>query len=325
MVSNLPPFGSFSTLCYAVPSYPVCNLFFHQLLGPRNSPQTIFPGQDTSNAVNLANLVSAAPVGINPECGIPRMHTGSSLGNIANIIACGLSIIATAMLILATGRRKAAVGRVELRTFLFTYLLTCIFQLLTTGSFLEQGSMALAIITSIHLGLVVMLFWQLLWNALVATQWVEDGTMSSLVPFTLFSICFFVAALYICLDTAFGFTLIWQPNNPTDLANLENITLFVFLDIWPPAAAFIFFVVMACIVMCILREVKPVLMYLLTAVLFVLSQLAYFLLNRIICERTSAKIDGSFVATILETLAVYALWGAWRSITEDSWEEPWYD
>ncbi|KZO99427.1 hypothetical protein CALVIDRAFT_380762 [Calocera viscosa TUFC12733] len=322
---TLPPFGAFSTLCYAVPSYPLCNLFVHQLLGPQHSPGTLFPGQDTSNAINLANLVSAAPVGVNVECGIPRLHTGNSLGNIANIVACGLSVIVALFLAVSTSRRKAAVGRIELRAFLLTYALTCIFQLLTTGSFLEQGSEALAILTAIHMGLVAMLFWQLVGNALVATQWVEDGTLSSMIPFTLLSLAFFTATLYISLDTAFAFTQTWQPANATQLANLQNITLFVLLDIWPPAAAFIFFAIMASIVMCILRELRPIALYFLTAILFVLSQLAYFLLSRVICERTSAKIDGSFVATVLETLAVASLWAAWRSITEDSWDEPWYD
>lgn len=47
-----------------------------------------------------------------------------------------------------------------------------------------------------------------------------------------------------------------------------------------------------------------------------LSQLAYFLLNKIICRKTSANVDGSFVATILETAAVAVLVGAWVSITE---------
>ncbi|KZT57175.1 hypothetical protein CALCODRAFT_524061 [Calocera cornea HHB12733] len=321
---TLPPFGAFSTLCYAVPSYPLCNLFFHQLLGPQNDPAIIFPGKDTT-AANLATLVAAAPVGINPECGIPRLHYDNSLGNIANIVACGLSVIVMLFLVASTSRRKAAVGRIELRFFLITYALTCVFQLLTTGSLFQQGSEALAILTAIHMALVTTLFWQLLGNALVATQWVEDGTLSSMVPFTLLSLAFFGATLYISLDTAFAFTKVWQPANATQRADLQNITLFVFLDIWPPAAAFVFFVVMSSIVMCILRELRPILLYLLTAVLFVLSQLAYFLLNRVICERTSAKIDGSFVATILETLAVVCLWAAWRSITEDSWDEPWYD
>ena len=72
-------------------------------------------------------------------------------------------------------------GRVELRTFLGLYLLTLPLQLLTTGSLLEQGSTALVVLTAIHAGVVTGLFWALLANAIVATQVVEDGTLSSLI------------------------------------------------------------------------------------------------------------------------------------------------
>ena len=58
--------------------------------------------------------------------------------------------------------------------------------------------------------------------------------------------------------------------------------------------------------------------YLLAAALFVLSQLDYFLLSRVICKGANRKIDGSFVATILETASVGVLYLAWRSITEST-------
>ena len=37
---------------------------------------------------------------------------------------------------------------------------------------------------------------------------------------------------------------------------------------------------------------------------------------QVICKSTNAKIDGSFVATALETASVTVLYFAWRSITE---------
>lgn len=72
-------------------------------------------------------------------------------------------------------------GRVELRNLLILYFLTLPFQLLTTGSFLAQGSTALVALTAIHAGLVAAFFWALLMNALIATQKIEDGTPAALV------------------------------------------------------------------------------------------------------------------------------------------------
>lgn len=100
---GLPPFGAFKPLCTSVPSYPICNIFFRQLA--RASPSTII----TPNGESLADFEVVAPVGINPECGIPRWADGH-IGNIANIVACGVSIFVTLYLIWRAHRRVAAVG-----------------------------------------------------------------------------------------------------------------------------------------------------------------------------------------------------------------------
>ena len=44
--------------------------------------------------------------------------------------------------------------------------------------------------------------------------------------------------------------------------------------------------------------------------------ITYFASLQVICKSTNAKIDGSFVATVLETASVGVLYLAWRSITE---------
>lgn len=54
--------------------------------------------------------------------------------------------------------------------------------------------------------------------------------------------------------------------------------------------------------------------------LFCLSQGAYFGLSHLICKGTNGRIDGSFLATILETATIIVLYIAWGSITEDSWD-----
>jgi hypothetical protein len=113
------------------------------------------------------------------------------------------------------------------------YFFTVAFQLVTTGSFLEQGSGSLVIVTAIHAGLVITLFWSLLANALVATQVVEDGTMSSLIPFYIIAAVAFGVTVYISLDIGLGITtLIGGVSNPPDA--LRSIPLFILTSIWPP-------------------------------------------------------------------------------------------
>ncbi|KAG8721027.1 hypothetical protein FRC09_008586 [Ceratobasidium sp. 395] len=323
---SLPPFGAFRPLCRSVPSYPICNLFTRQL--STQNPE-ILQGYGFNPDVS--------GVGVDPQCAIPQATAGagagqnggggSGLGNIANVIACGLSIIFTIFLIARCSRRKAAVGRVELRALLILYLFTLPFQLLDTGALLKQATVHISVLTAIHMGLIAAMFWLLLGNAIVATQVVEDGTMSSLVPFYAFAFFFFVGTTYSALDTAFAWTGAFRLGSGgasgEPIQNLVNIPLFVLTSVWPAAATFLYFVIMTYVVVGVLREYRPFLYYAGAALLFVLSQLAYFLLSKIICRRTSAKLDGSFIATILETAAVGVLYLAWRSITEESWDEPW--
>jgi hypothetical protein len=304
-------FGDFAVLCHQTPSYPWCNLFYRQLLD--NAP-TLLTGVSEDR--------TSAPVGVNPECGIPKVGSEGSLANVANIVACALSMIFVGLLIFLTDRRKAAVGRIEIRVFFILYFITLPLQLVTTGSFITQGSTALVVISSIHAGAVVALFWSLLANALVATQVVEDGTLSSLIPFYFLSLCFFAATTYISLDVGLGFTKTLGTSTPPE--SLHSIPLFVLTSIWPLVATIIYFVLMSYIVLAILNEVRPMWYYTLSATLFVLSQLDYFLLNKIICRGSSHTIDGSFVATVLETAAVGVLFLAWKNITEEAWNDDSY-
>lgn len=111
-------FGDFSTLCSEVPSYTWCNLFYKQvnlILGRANLSNLIdhldqVLENDASLLTGLSANPATAPVGVNPECGIHLVQTNGSLGNIANIIACGLSVFVVVSLIVFSSRRKAAVG-----------------------------------------------------------------------------------------------------------------------------------------------------------------------------------------------------------------------
>jgi hypothetical protein len=308
------PFGSFRPLCHTVPSYPICNLFFRQLADRSPADLHVPIG-------SLSAFEHYAPVGINIECGIPRLVDGK-LGNIANIVAIVVSIFITLGLIFKVTRRVAAVGRVELRFFLLFYLLSLPLQLISTGSLLKQSSTVLVVFTAIHLGVVAALFWTLLANAIVATQVVEDGTLSSLMPFSIVTIAIFIATTYISLDTGFGFSSTFKSNPPADL---KNTALFVLTSVWPLFCAAAYFAIMTYVVVVMLREGRPILYYALAGIFFVLSQLAYFLLSKVICKHTNAKIDGSFIATVLETCTVVVLVASWMSITEATWDDdPYY-
>jgi len=304
-------FGDYSDICSSVPSYTWCNLFYRQLSANSNLSHLL---------TGLSTNSTSAPVGINPSCGIERVGNDGSVGNIANIVACALSMVVVVGLILLTERRKAAVGRVELRNMLVLYFLTLPFQLMANGSLLIQGSTGLVVLTAINAALVSTLFWALLANALVSTQVVEDGTMASLAPFFILSALIFGGTLYISLDVALGITQLLGPSS-SDPGQLLSIPLFVMTSLWPALSAFLYFAIMLYVILNMLKEVRPTLYYVLAGVAFVLSQLAWFLLGKVICDGSGSKVDGSFIATILETATVGLLFLGWKSITEGAWDD----
>ena len=118
-------FGDFSPLCSNTPSYPWCNLFYRQVRSPSQAhfPHPIqlshvlfirlvqLEHHSSSTLTGVSADANSAPVGINPTCGILRAGHQDSLGNIANVVACGISILVVLGLIIMTGRRKAAVGK----------------------------------------------------------------------------------------------------------------------------------------------------------------------------------------------------------------------
>jgi hypothetical protein len=137
-----------------------------------------------------------AGVGVGSNCVIPHIGQRGSIGDIGELprvqstrtipflqgnieltsalmIVAGLSTIIALLLTFFAGRRKAAVGRVELRLLFMAYAIHTALSVITMSSVLEQGTTAMAVLSAIHVAVVVALFWVLLGNALVATQIVE--------------------------------------------------------------------------------------------------------------------------------------------------------
>ncbi|KAM0787165.1 hypothetical protein ACM66B_006415 [Microbotryomycetes sp. NB124-2] len=319
-------FGNFDYACRHIPSYPYCNLFVRQLLvNPKNlqAPASqllgLPDGAISSQAVQ--SYTSELGVGVNPACYIPRMEQvggqAGSLGNIANLILCGLSVLIGIGLALGAIRRAAAVGRLEMAVLFVMYALVQGAQLADNSGLLKQGSLEITWVTAVHVGLLVAFFWVLVWVAFLSLQIVEDGTLASFIPMFLFGIVLAVGTGYIAVDIGLTVTDFFQSDPAGDL---HSIWLFVFVIIWPAAAAALYFLVQVGVVLRVLKEKKPLILFTMAAFVFILSQAAYFALSYKICTGTSRKVDGSFLATLLETASIVLIFFGWKSITEDSWD-----
>ncbi|KZP10809.1 hypothetical protein FIBSPDRAFT_899452 [Athelia psychrophila] len=239
----------------------------------------------------------------------------------ANIIGYAPSMVICTGPVVVTGRRKAAVGmsrisptsparpltgsrvqqpgRTEIRIFLALYAFRHPFQLITNEAAPPRRHRRGALLEPAR-------------NRIVATQVEEDGSTTSIIPFTAIAVAFFAAMI-----NALHARLL--PVFPAQRA--DEHTGVRAHEVWHAAATAIYLVPMAYIVLGVLDEVRPMWFYVPSGVLFVLSQLDHFLLNKLICKGVNAKIDGSFVASICETAAVGVVYLARRRITKESWDD----
>ncbi|GAA5900399.1 hypothetical protein JCM6882_001238 [Rhodosporidiobolus microsporus] len=318
-------FGNFDYGCRNIPSLPVCNLFFRQLLHhPKDTtaPATSILGLPDASSPDFNRALSEYGVGVNAACYVPRAGfsggADGEYGNLANLICCAIAVLVGLGLAAAALRRSAAVGRLEITTFFVMYALVQGAQLADNSALLRAGSIALTWVSAVHVGLLVGLFWVLVWVAFLSLQVVEDGTILSLAPMFIFGTILTVGSGYIAADTGLQITNFFQSDPPQ---SLHSIWLFVLTIIWPAAAAAIYFVIQAGVVVRVLREKKPLFTLLAAAFVFCLSQAAYFALSYKICDGTSARIDGAFLGTLLETVTVGLIYAAWGMVTEDEWED----
>ncbi|TFK37362.1 hypothetical protein BDQ12DRAFT_713488 [Crucibulum laeve] len=316
-------FGDFQPLCSETPSYPWCNLFYRQL--QRASNATLLP---------LSVPSVSAPVGINPECGILRLGHDNSIGNVANIAVCAASVLFVAFLVWRCNRRKAAVVAnpnpppparpnrtpVPLPPPPHSPLAAPNYWLHPRTRLPPPPRP-----NSNPRGSVAALFWALLANALVATR-----SPSSRLPYS-------AGPPTSQWNRPWDHTNDRRPLQPTGTARehcavrvdqhmaggVSSSIILALCNRNPPLThpppshrTALYLLIMSYIVLKVLNETRPMWFYLLSAALFVLSQLDWFLLSKVICKGSNQKVDGSFITTLLETALVSVLYLAWKSITE---------
>lgn len=317
-------FGDWNEICRNVPSMPVCSLFLKQqitLLSPSRYPSALALPDRSTEPLSFDVAISSAGLGVRAVCALPRMASAGgypgSAGNAPNIVACIVAIILGIVLAVLASKRAAAVARWEIRAFFIVFALQYFFQLLSTGSFIQQNTASIVWVTAIQLGLVLVLFWTLAWSVFLQVQLIEDGTRASIIPYSIMSFLFFIGFTYICLDTGFSISGYFD----TTPERLHNTALYVFLFIFCGLFVLFSIIVGAWVSGMFLRERRPLILYSAALFFFVLSQAALWALSQSICRSSTSSIDGSFISTICTIIAVLFFYYAWKSVTEDTWDE----
>ena len=111
-------------------------------------------------------------------------------------------------------------------------------------------------ITGVHTGVVVALFFALLWNGLLSLQLFEDGRVGSLAPFAAGVVLLTVGASFIAIALGFNSpTTFFASSNP---ARLHSAWLFSLTIIWPAVAACAYLVIQLAVIVRVLQETRPI-------------------------------------------------------------------
>lgn len=160
-------------------------------------------------------------------------------------------IIATLLIILAQ-KRKSAVGRRETQILLGFYIVDCLCEVFTVGGILPSGNVLIGF-SAVHVAFVTTTSWLVLYHAVTACQFFDDGGTTSILTLTGSSICIFAPTLYVALDTGYNFTGRFISNY--SLPN-KAIALFVLCLVLPLFCLVVAFVIWFVIIVRKLGEPK---------------------------------------------------------------------
>ncbi|KAF2190081.1 hypothetical protein K469DRAFT_699679 [Zopfia rhizophila CBS 207.26] len=268
-------------------------------------------------AIPLCALVGP-PSNINGQSGIQASCYSRTIELANTIIFQGandfmhiLALIMTVIMIIHVRSKFTAVGRKEITSFFYIYMVLTIVSLILDSGVTAPGSGAYPYFAAAQNGLASALCTCLLINGFVGFQLYEDGTTLSVWLLRLCSLCMFIVSGAISLLTFKGWAGL-KPENP--------IGIFVVLYIVNAICIFIYVASQIFLVVGTLEDRWPLGDILFGVFFFVMGQVILYVFSDTICNSVQHYLDGLFFATICNLLAVMMVYKYWDSITREDLE-----
>ncbi|KAF1990037.1 hypothetical protein K402DRAFT_444544 [Aulographum hederae CBS 113979] len=279
-------FGDFQAICEKT-SIPLCSL-----VGPP-SPITGRPGIQPncySRTVEVANTI---------------IFQGAT--DFTHIIA----LIMTTIMIIHVRSKFTAVGRKEITTFFYLYMLLTILSLILDAGVVPPGSASFPYFAAAQNGVASALCACLLINGFVGFQLYEDGTTLSVWLLRFSSLAMFIISGAVSLLTFKG----WAGLGPT-----KTVGLFVVLYLFSAICLLIYVVMQIILVVNTLQDRWPLGDIGFGVFFFVIGQVILYVFSDTLCGSAEHYVDGLFFATICNLLAVMMIYKYWDSITKEDLE-----
>ncbi|KAB5518002.1 chitin synthase III catalytic subunit [Coniochaeta sp. 2T2.1] len=251
-------------------------------------------------------------VGIEPDCYARNIELANTI--IFQGAASAMHIIAlvmTVVMVLHVRGKFTAVGRKEITTFFYLYMLLTFLSLCIDAGVIPPGSAPYPYFVAIQNGLSSAMVTCLMINGFVGFQLYEDGTPLSLWMMRLCS----AAAFVICFLVSLATFKTWAGLGPTN-----TVGLFVVLYLLNAVQLFVYVVLQVLLVTRTLQDRWPLGDIAFGVFFFVAGQIILYAFSSKLCSAISHYVDGLFFATTCNLLAVMMIYKYWDSITREDLE-----
>ena len=285
-------FGDFESICRKT-AVPLCSL-----VGPPSgiAGSTGIQPDCYSRSIELANTIIF-------QGGTDTMHILALIMTVVMVIHVRSKFTAVGQLLprrkqdggLGANIDDRLLGRKEITTFFYIYMVLTICSLILDSGVIPPGSPVFPYVTAVQNGLTSALCMCLLINGFVGFQLYEDGTRLSVWLLRLSSLAMFLICGAVSLCTFKG----WAGLGPT-----KTIGLFVVLYLFDGICLLIYVLLQVILVINTLQDRWPLGDIAFGVFFFVIGQVTLYVFGDTICNSAQHYLDGLFVATICNLLAV---------------------
>ncbi|ORX81405.1 hypothetical protein K493DRAFT_94920 [Basidiobolus meristosporus CBS 931.73] len=247
-----------------------------------------------------------------PQCYSRNVSFGDFLVFQPGALAMYIVALIMASVMLHHIRTKyTAVGRKEMVTFFWFYIVTVVLEMFLIVGVIPIDSPAYRWFTAIHVGMISTTIWCLLLNGFVGFQFAEDGTRWSLWTMRISSFIVWLTVFFIAILTF---------NDTGSVLSVKSpILLWIVYFLFNGAGIVIYFL-MQVILVKTLSDKWPLGDIILALISFVVGQVLMLGFSANICSLAVHYIDGLFCAVLLTLFAIMMVYKYWDSITRDDLE-----
>jgi len=279
-------FGDFDWMCQQAP-LPLCNV-----------------------VGSISNI--QVGVGIEADCYARNIQLANTIiFQAATSFIHIVALIMTVIMIIHVRSKFTAVGRKEITSFFYLYMILTFISLCIDSGVVPPGSQPYPYFAAVQAGLTSALCVCLLINGFVGFQLYEDGTPLSVWLLRSISLVFFVITFLVALATFKS----WAGLGPT-----HTIGLFVVLYLVSGICLVVYIVMQFILVINTLQDRWPLGDIAFGTGFLIVGQVILYALSNTICNQSQHYLDGLFFATICNLLAVMMVYKYWDSITREDLE-----